>query len=72
MPLPRSKMSSEDADHKKQTKKKSVLSRWKAKVVITGSHWPQEPVCLRCWVAELYHGPPQPVNAVQQALSRQC
>ena len=38
MPLPRSKMSSQDADHKN---KKNILSRWKAKVIIKGSHWPQ-------------------------------
>lgn len=49
MPLPRSKMPSQDADHKKQTNK-SVLSRWKAKVTIKGSHWPQVPsVCVVGW-----------------------
>ena len=71
MPLPRSKMSSQDADHKK---KKHILSRWKAKVIIKGSHWPQGALLSavlgdRAIPRSAF---PQPVNEVQQAPSRWC
>lgn len=62
-----------DAYHKKTNKQKRS-SRWKAKVAIKGLTLAPRFHLSACWLAELYHGPPfpQPMNAVQQAPSRQC